>query len=174
MTNRLFKASLVAILLILSTGLLYAQTQGEEFQKLYSEYMEIEQRLQLIQQQAFEDDNVAKHAEEYSSFMDNKLREMDTRAGELIDQREETIDLIQAAQQEGDFETLQGLQEGYQQINQELTPFLQQAMADPEVQEKRFEFEQVLIGKMEDIDPKIMSLFEKMEELTQKLENLMR
>ncbi len=174
MTNLLYKTSLLAILLLLSGGLLYAQTQGEEFQKLYSEYMEIEQRLQHIQQQALGDDNVAKHAEEYSSFMDNKLREMDTRAGELIDQREETIDLIQIAQQDGDFETLQGLQQGYQQINQELTPFLQQAMADPEVQEKRFEFEQVLIGKMEDIDPEIMSLFEKMEELTQKLESLMQ
>lgn len=174
MTNLLYKTSLLTILLLLSNGMLFAQTQGEDFQKLYSEYMETEQRLQMIQQQAFEDDNVAKHAEEYSSFMDKKLREMDTRAGELIDQREETIDLIQAAQQEGDFETLQGLQGGYQQINQELTPYLQQAMADPEVQEKRFEFEQVLIGKMEDIDPETLSLFEKMEELTQKLESLMR
>lgn len=161
MINQFYKASLVAILLILSTGLLFAQTQGEEFQKLYSEYMEIEQRLQLIQQQAFEDGDVANHAEEYSSYMDKKLRDMDTRAGELIDQREQTIDLIQAAQQEGDFETLQGLQEGYQQINQELTPYLQQAMADPEVQEKRVEFEEVLIGKMEEIDPETISLFKK-------------
>jgi hypothetical protein len=174
MTNRLYKTSLLTILLLLSNGFLYAQMQGEEFQKLYTEYMEIEQRLEYIQQQAFEDEEVAKYAEEYSSFMDKKLRELDPRAGELIDEREETIDKMQTAQQEGDFETLQGLQQGYQDLSQQLTPFLQQAMEDPEIQEKRFEFEEILVGKMEEIDPETMSLLQKMQELTQKLESLMQ
>ncbi len=164
----------VAVLFLFSAGLLFAQTQEEEFQQLYEEYLEINQRLQQLQQQALQDDDVAEHAEEYSSFVDEKLREIDSRAEELVNQREDTIDEIEAAQAEGDFEILQELQQAYEQITQELQPFMQQAMDDEEVQEMRSEFEVVLIAKMEEIDPETVPLFNRMAELTEKLDRMMQ
>ncbi len=171
--NQVIK-NIVAVLLLFSGGLVFAQTQDEEFQQLYQEYMELNQRLQQIQQQALQDENVAEHAEEYSAFVDEKLREIDPRAGDLVEQREETIDLIQAAQAEGDFESIQELQQGYEQISQQLQPYMQQAMADEEVQERRNEFEEILVGKMEEIDPETVPLFNRMAELSEKLDRMMQ
>ncbi len=164
----------VVALLIFSAGLLSAQTDEEEFQQLYQEYMQINQRLQQVQQQAFQDAVVAEHAEEYSSLVDAKLREIDTRAEELIDRRENTIDEIEAAQEEGDFEVIQELQQVYEQVTQELQPFMQQAMEDPAVQEMRTEFEEVLIAKMQEIDPEAGPLFDRMAELEEKLNRMMQ
>ncbi len=167
-------SSVAAVLLLFSTGLLFAQAQDEEFQQLYQEYMEINQQLQQIQQQALQDENVAELAEEYSAFVDEKLREIDPHAGELVEQREETIDLIQAAQAEGNFEAIQELQQGYEQISQQLQPYMQQAMEDEEVQEQRNEFEEILVGKMEEINPETVPLFNRMAELSEKLDRMMQ
>lgn len=166
--------SVAVVLVLFSTGFLFAQTQDEEFQQLYQEYMEINQRLQQIQQQALQNENVADHAEEYSSFVDEKLRNIDARAGELVDKREEKIDLIQAAQADGDFEIIQELQQEYEQISQELQPYMQQAMADEEVQERRNDFEEVLVAKMEEIDPETVPLFNRMAELSEMLDRMMQ
>jgi hypothetical protein len=164
----------VALLFLLSPGLIFAQDQDEEFQKLYAEYLEINQKLQQVQQQALMDENVAQQAEGYSSFIDAKLKELDPRAGDLVDQREKTIDDIQAAQEDGNFEKIQELQQVYEQVSQELRPYLQQTMEDPEVQERRNEFEEVLIAKMEEIDPQTVTLFNRMAEIADTLDQIMQ
>ena len=165
---------IVALLFLFSAGLLFVQAQEEEFQELYQEYLEINQRLQQIQQQALQDESVAEIAENYSNFIDSKLKDLDSQAADLIDQREETIDEIESAQEEGDFESIQQLQEDYERITQQLQPFMQEAMQDEEVQERQRELEQVLIAKMEDIDPETMPLLNRMQELSSELDRLMQ
>ncbi len=176
MTYQQIISGFVAVLFLLSTGLLstQAQQQEEEFQQLYEEYLEINQRLQELQQQALQDEEVAEHYETYSEFLDEKLKETDERAAELVEKRQDTIELIETAQEAGDFERMQELQQGYQQLNQELQPFMQEVMADPEVQQEREEFEEVLIDKMEDIDPETMPLLNRMNELSNQLDRLMQ
>jgi len=174
MSFHLITRSAVALLFLVSTGFLFAQMQDEEFQQLYDEYLQINQQLQQLQQQALQDENIAGYAERYSAFVDEKLKEIDTRAEELVDQREETIDRIEAAQETGDFEGIQELQQAYEQINQELQPFMQQAMQDQEVQERQQELEEMLIAKMEEIDPETIPLLNRMSELSQELDRMMQ
>ncbi len=174
MTYQLLTRGIVALLLVFSTGFLFAQMEEEEFQQIYDEYLQINQQLQQLQQQALQDEEIAGYAEEYSTLVDAKLREIDSRAEELVDQREETIDRIESAQQEGDFEGIQELQQAYEQINQELQPFMQQAMQDQEVQERQRELEEMLISKMEEIDPETVPLLNRMSELSEKLDRMMQ
>ncbi len=174
MTYQQVISSVVALLFFFSTGIVVAQTQDEEFQQLYEEYLEINERLQQLQQQALQNEEVAEHYEEYSSFLDDKIREIDPGASDLIQQREETIESIEEAQMGGDMETAQHLQQEDQQLNQQLQPYMQQAMEDPEVQERRDEFEEHLIDEMEQIDPEAVPLFNRMEELSRELDRMMQ
>ncbi len=166
--------SVVALLFLFSTGVVVAQTQDEEFQQLYEEYLEINERLQQLQQQALQNEEVAAHYDEYSEYLDKKIREIDPDAGDLIEQRDEIIESLETAQVEGDMETAQQLQQQYQQINQQIQPYMQEAMQDPEVQERRNEFEEHLIDEMEQIDPEAVPLFNRMEELSRELDRMMQ
>lgn len=164
--------SAVVLVFLFSAGSVFAQ--DEELQQLYQEYMQINQRLQELQQRALMDEAVAEKAEEYSDFVDAKLRELDPRAAELVQKREETIDKMQIAQEEGDFESIQELQYEYQEISQELQPYLQRAMQDEEVQRRQQEIEEVLIAKMEEIDPETIPLLNRMMELSEKIDRKIR
>jgi hypothetical protein len=174
MDKQFLRSGILAVCLLFAASALVAQDQNDEFQQLYNEYLEINQRLQTVQQQALQDENVAEQAEEYSKFVDSKLKGLDSRAAELVDQREATIDNIEAAQDDGDFESIQELQQDYEMITQELQPYMQQAMQDEEVQVRQQELESVLIAKMEEIDPDTVPLLNRMMEISEQIERMMQ
>jgi len=173
MTYQNILRGVVALVVFVSSGMLLAQ-QDEEFQQLYEEYLEINQQLQQIQQQALQNEEVAAHYEAYSEFLDGKIKDIDPGAEELIDRRDQAINAIESAQAEGDIESAQQIQQEYEQVNQQLQPYMQEAMQDPEVQEQREQFEDALISEMENIDPESMPLLNRMEELSRQLDQMMQ
>jgi septal ring factor EnvC (AmiA/AmiB activator) len=93
---------IVAVILMFSAMVMNAQTPNEETQKLYQEYMTLNQELRAIQQKAFQDSAIAKQAEELSDMIDKKMREIDPEAKKLIQQRDSIETEFQTAQNAGD------------------------------------------------------------------------
>ncbi len=165
-----FAARFAAILMVGFAGTGYATAQEEDVQQLYQEFMEINMRLQQVQEEAMEDENVAVEAESYSNLISKKIKEIDTEAGAMVDRREEMITKFDEAQGNGDVETMQNLEKEYTELNTKLQPFLQRVMEDEEVVARKDKFEAILIAKMGEIEPETDKLFARINELGRILE----
>jgi hypothetical protein len=144
--------------------------QEDDIQTVYQEYMQINMRLQQVQDQAMNDETVAGEADDYSALIDEKVKEAAPGGAELLKRRDDTISKYQQAQMTGNTDEMNRLEEEYTAINTELQPLLEIALTDEEVAEKRDHFEKILIAKMEEIDPETQELIDRITLLAQKLE----
>jgi chromosome segregation ATPase len=144
--------------------------QEDDIQKVYQEYMQINMRLQQVQDQAMNDETVAAEADDYSALIDEKVKDAAPDGAELLKRRDDTISKYQQAQMTGNTDEMNRLEEEYTSINTELQPLLDKALNDEDVVEKRDHFEKVLIAKMEEIDPETQVLIDRITMLAQKLE----
>lgn len=161
---------IVAVILMFSAMVMNAQTPNEETQKLYQEYMTLNQELRAIQQKAFQDSAIAKQAEELSDMIDKKMREIDPEAKKLIQQRDSIETEFQTAQNAGDQGKIEKLQQDYQELSTQLTPLNQQVMQMEDVQKKQQKLNSDMIQKMQEIDPQTQSKIQRLNEIQQQLQ----
>jgi chromosome segregation ATPase len=162
--------SIVVVILMFSAIVVNAQTPDAGTQKLYQEYMTLNQELMAVQQKAYQDPAIAKQAEELSDMIDQKMIEIDPQAKELIQERDSIEKEFQVAQSEGDQEKIEKLQQDYQEPSTKLQPLNQQVMQIKEVQEKQQKLDSDIMQKMQDIEPQTKDKIERMNELNQQLQ----
>jgi hypothetical protein len=168
MITMLVRIGAVLIMGLFTLQGLYAQE--EDIQQIYQEYMQINMRLQQVQDQAMNDEIVAEEADNYSSLVDEKVKSADPNGEGLLMRRDDTISKYQAAQLGGDTDEMARLEEQFTTINSELQPLINIALNDAEVIEKRDQFEKILIAKMEEIDPETDEMIQRITVLAEVLE----
>lgn len=165
---------MISFIFLLSAAILTAQEMPEGFQELYEEYGILSQELRTTQQLAMQDSELVLQSEEFSTFIDNKLKEKSAEVAELVDKRNELIEGIEKARGENDQESEQELHPLYQSVNQQLQPHLQEIFSDEEVQERQQSLEGMLMEKMSEIDPEVNEKMERLEEISAELQKMMR
>lgn len=174
MIRQIIMRMTIAVLFMVSSVVLISQVQEEEMQKLYQEYQEVNQQLELIQAQAFQDPEVSELAEGFSDYIEEKMVEMNPEAEKLMSDRDAMIQEIQVAQMEDDQEKAQELQQNYQQINGQIQGIQQQVFQNPDVIERQQEIENIVINKMIEIEPETEILLERIQEISTEFEKLMQ
>lgn len=170
MRKKTVATSIVAVILMFSAMVINAQAPDAETQKIYQEYMSLNQELRTIQQKAYQDSAIAQQAEELSEIMDKKIREISPEAKELIQQRDSIETEFQVAQSKGDQAKIEELQQQYQELNTKLQPLQQQVMQIEEVQLKQRKLNSDMIQKMQEIDPQTQSKIQRLNEIQQQLQ----
>jgi uncharacterized protein YdcH (DUF465 family) len=167
------KKTIILVLLLAASLLLIAQQPPQGFQELYEEYGILSQQLRSTQQLAMQDPEIVKQSEEFSEFIDVKLKEQGTEVAELVDERNEVIEEIETARENQDQESEGELQPKYQQISQKLQPYIETVFEDSAVQERQAVLEALMIEKMKEIDPESEQKMDRLEEITEEIQKMM-
>jgi hypothetical protein len=148
------------------------QMDEEYLQTLYSEYMGIQQQLQAIQQQAFQDPTISESADDFSDLIDAKLIDLDAEAKVMVERREKIREDMDEARDSEDMESMQQLQQEHQQIEAQLEPLMQTVMQDPEVSAEQSKLETMIINKMVEIEPDASQMFDRIDEITEVFQSM--
>lgn len=173
MNYRTILSSVAVVVLLLTTGFVSAQEPPEEFQELYEEYVSLSQELQTTHQLAMQDPEVVQGSEEFSEYIDKELKDISPEVAEMVEERNDIVDDIEAASEAEDQEAMEDLQPRYQQISQTLQPHINEVLQKPEVQERQMELEMLLMDKMIEIDPDTEDKLERLEYLSEELQRMM-
>ena len=173
--NKVIK--LLGLILFISAAGIFAQDiqdSTKNLQKVYSEYQQISQRLQSVQQQALADSVLAEKGKNFSRNLDSAMIKDDPSAKEKISKRDKIINGFQEAQKNGDNEKLMKLQQDYKSIIQELQVHQQKAMENEKLQQEGKELNDALVQKMTKIDPQVPQLIARLEVLGKQLQQGMQ
>lgn len=165
----------IVTLILFVTVSVFAQSQQQpqsEGQQLYQEYIQINQQVQQIQQQAMADEDIQNMTQEFSDKLEAAIVEENPELQSAVDKKNELIDQFEKAQQAGDQEQLQQISQDYEAVNQELQPAQQQIMQQEEFRTEAQEIETAVMAKMEEINPETPQLLAKMNELRTKLQQM--
>lgn len=170
MFNKKFAIFIVVAIIIFPAITLNSQQPDQATQELTQEYMKLNQELQTIQQQVFQDPAISKKTEELSDLKDKKMLEIDPNAKELLSKRDSIADDFEKAQNNGNQPKMQELQQNYQKINKKLQPLNQQVMQIDEVQKKQQEIQSEVILKMQEIDPTTNEKIKRIQEIQREMQ----
>ncbi len=164
---------IVAVMFILSAMVLYSQQNQEEMQELYNESMQLNQQLQAIQQQAYEDPEISFQAEEFNNMIEELIYQADPEAEELLRKQESLEEEFYAAQSEQNSEKIAELQQEYRELDEELNPIRQKVFQREDVIQMQNELETQVLSKMQEIEPDTMNLIERLQVVQTKLNEMM-
>lgn len=165
--------AIIAVFVLLTAGLLLAQEMPEGFQELYQEYIAISQQLQSTHQMVMQDPVIIEESEEFSSFIDQKLKDLSPEVSALVDERNQIINDIEAARETNNYDTENGLQPRFQELNQELQPYIYDILEIEEVQVRQTALDELFMQKMIEIDPETDQKIERLEVITEQLQKMM-
>lgn len=176
-TNRILTAVAGFLGMSLLALPLYGQDDQSRLQELQSQLQEYELRLQEVQQEAMDEPEVQEARESFQGTLDDAMAEIDSSATEYQTRKDELYEeLVDMGPYDGlseeDQATYQGMVQEYQQVDSQLQTLADQAMSEPEVQEARSEFQDILIGEMRSIDGSIDDLLDAREEAYQEFQEI--
>jgi len=168
---------LTGMIIFISAAVTFAQGNQDstkDLQQTYMEYQQISQRLQTVQQKALADSEIAEKSKSFSSKLDSVMIKENPSDKEKLAKRDEIINNFQNAQQKGDKEKMQQLQQDYKTISMELQAHQRKVMENEKLQEEGTELNNELIQKMTSIDPGVPKLIDRLEVLGKKLQQGMQ
>ena len=170
MLKQLLKYIWISIIFLASA---FAQDgfQDEETKKIYEEYSEITQRLNLVQQQAMEDEKISDKTKKYTEKVESKMIEQDSFVKDIIEKRDSIIGNYEVAEQTGNQDEMIKLQKEFQNVSKDLFTQQEEALQDNELKEEGKQLEEEVLNKMKEIDPKVPELIARLGSLGDKLES---
>ncbi|MBW6516790.1 MAG: hypothetical protein K0B81_09315 [Candidatus Cloacimonetes bacterium] len=163
----------LVVLFLLSTGIIFAQEMPEGFQELYEEYMAISQQLQATHQAVMQDPEIIEKSEQFSEYIDQKLIALSPEVAEVVRERNSIISELEDARDKEDRSKEVELQPRFQQLNQELQPYIESVLDDSEVQDRQEQLDALFMAKMNEIDPETDQKIERLEIITEQLQKMM-
>lgn len=168
---------LTVMILFISAAAAFAQGNQDStknLQQFYTEYQQISQRLQSIQQKALADSEIAIKSKRFSAKLDSAMIKENPSDKEKIAKRDKIINNFQDAQQKGDNEKMMKLQQDYKNIASELQAHQQKVMENEVLRQEGVELNNELLQKMTNIDPDVPKLIQRIEFLGKKLQQGMQ
>ncbi len=164
--NILKKVFQAITLTVMVTILTPAQTQDE----LYQEYMELNQSLQQIQQQALSDKDIRAMNEKFSNKVETAMLKENPELEPEIIKRNELIEQFEKESENASPEKLEEIKSEYDNVAQKLQPVQEEIMQKEEFQAEVQKIEGAVIDKMEEINPETPKMLERMNELVAQLQ----
>lgn len=169
--KRLLYATVI-VMMFATTIYSQEQQQMDEGQQLYLQYSLLNQQLQELQQQALSDDKIAEQGQALNDRINSIVISNHPDAEQLMSQRNQIIEDFQKAQETENQEKQMELQGQYQEVNQKIELYQNEVVQQPEIQAEVMNFEQVVMNKMEELNPDVEEMINRLQDLRTKLEAL--
>lgn len=166
----------VTIIVMVFATTIYSQKQQQmdEGQQIYMQYSLLNQQLQELQQQALSDDKIAEQGQALNDKINSIVISNHPDAEQLMSQRNQIIEDFQKAQETENQEKQVELQGQYQEVNQKIELYQNEVVQQPEIQAEVMKFEQVVMNKMEELNPDVEEMINRLQDLRTKLEALQK
>lgn len=171
--KRLLYATVI-VMMFATTIYSQEQQQMDEGQQLYLQYSLLNQQLQELQQQALSDDKIAEQGQALNDKINSIVISNHPDAEQLMSQRNQIIEDFQKAQETENQEKQMELQGQYQEVNQKIELYQNEVVQQPEIQAEVMNFEQVVMNKMEELNPDVEEMINRLQDLRTKLEALQK
>ncbi len=139
--------------------------QNQDKQKLYMEYMQIQMKLQQLQNKAFEDVELARMRDEFTYMVDSEMRKISPEAAKLVDEKIAKMDAFLSAQKAGDKAKMQTASKDAQAAIKSLSKYQKQVMHNKIIGEKEQLLQTAMMKKFAELDPNFGKLFTRMQEI---------
>lgn len=171
MLRRMSRALLaVPLLALMAPGWASAQQQPEpQVQQWAAELQQIQMQLQPLQERALEDEQLREQRDATTETLRAAMLAVDPEVGASLDRLERMMEEVQQAQEARDAERLMALNQEAQQIQPRIAAAQQQALQQEEVQQTIEAFQTNLRARMVELDPESATLFQRAEELEQRI-----
>jgi hypothetical protein len=163
-------SSVSVLLFIALTAGLFAQE--EVFVNMYKEYLELNQKLQAIQRQAMQDENLIKLERELDELITKRLIEIDSTLKKTLEDKTEILKELEIAEANKDTAALTELQKRFTAIHIKLQPYMAEILKQKDVSDKMNAFDKKLIVKMKEIDNQAGNMIIRLEEITNILQEI--
>lgn len=172
-------AGLAGLVLLLSAPLAAQATPSpampDSVQALLAEFQQLQSHLQQTQMEAIQAD-AALEAEQQAlqETVEEAIVEMDPALEAKIDSLPGLQQAAMAAQQSGDTTEIRNLMATGQRIQASIQQAQQQVVQQEEVAQEIEVFQEQLLTAMEEVDPEIRTVVERLDELTERLGAIQR
>jgi len=144
--------------------------QNKKVQKIYMQYRQISQKLQSVQLQALADKKIKKKRDEFSKELQSEMIKENPSVKKEIAQENELRKEYKAAQAKDSKKKMTAIAQKYQGISQDLQTAQQKAIQNPKLLKEKTNFQQELLAKMTEIEPKTPQLMKELRSLSQELQ----
>jgi hypothetical protein len=143
------------------------QEMDPETMALMSEVQELQQRLQPIQEEAMQDQELNVQLQDLQQRVETAMRQ---EAPELLDRMDGLEEDFMAAQADGDQERVQEIAMEAQGVEMEIQAVQSQVLEQPELQESLDAFQAAQRERMNEIDPEAGAMLDRLEEIYAELQ----
>jgi hypothetical protein len=148
------------------------EESSERAAQLFAEYLEINQRLQMVQQQALMDAELSQKSLAFVEKVEEEMIKNDPSVKSKLDSRNEIIKDFESAKDAGDMEEVERLQKEFLEVSGDIQQHQTAALQNEELLEEGKQLETAVIEKMEEIDPEVPSLLTRVEEIGRELQQM--
>lgn len=168
---------LTSVLIALTATFLFAgavnaqeqNTQNQDAQNLYMEYMQIQMDLQNLQQKALEDEKLAVLRDEFTGLIDTELKKLGKDVAKLVEEKNASIDSFEKAQEKGVETEIQAKAQEVQASIEKLQVHEQKVLQLENVSKKQEEFQSAMIAKMMELDPMLQDKIMRLQQIQMQL-----
>lgn len=154
------------------------QQQGSSKKaELEEAFRSISTKVQQIEMQAVETEEVSKEKSEFDKLVRENVVEKDPDLAEAVKKRaeyREQIEEVQMGEVDPKEANIREVYSEYNKLHQKIMPVEQEVMNEPKVQEAYQEYRSSLLETMKEIDPQVMQYISRQQEIREKYEKLMR
>jgi len=153
------------------------ETIKKQIQSLESEFMQVVEKIQSVQAKALEEEEVAAAKNNYEDLLEEKMIEENPDLETTMAKRDKYkgyIEKVQAGEALPDGLKAQDVYSEYQSLEQQVVPVQRKVMQDKEVRMVQQKYQKKLVAEMKEIDPDIMQLVDRQNQLRQKYRQLMQ
>jgi hypothetical protein len=162
------KALNVIAVSLIATFLTPAQSQEE----LYQEFMQLNQQLQQIQQQALSDKDIEAMNLDFSDRLEAAMIEEEPEIKSTINKRNQLIEKFEKERDNASQEQLEEIRNEFEEVTQKLQPMQELILQKEEFQSDIHKIENAVMDKMEEINPETPQMLARMNELGLKLQQM--
>lgn len=157
-----------ALSVVFFTAAGFSQTAEE----IYQEYLQISQQLQQIQQEAFADKDIENMSKDFSEKLESAIVQDNKDLEPVIEKRKQLIDEFNQIQDTASEVQLKEIQTEFRELSLKLQPAQEKALQKKDIMSDAEELEKAVFEKMEEINPEISLLLQRMNVLENQLQQL--
>jgi hypothetical protein len=139
--------------------------------ELFAEYVQINQRLQTVQQKALQDEELSERSVAFVQRVELEMVKNDPSVRTMLDKRNRIVQDFETAQENGDSEEMESLQQEFILLSQQIQSHQTAALQNEELFQEGKQLETLVIEKMEEIDPEVPNLLSRVETIGKELQN---
>jgi len=150
------------------------QDSGIDESKKIEEYNLINQRLNIVQQQALSDDEILKKSDEFTEKLETEMIKKSPSVKEKLEHRNDIISDYEEAREMNDEKRMADLQHEFKLLSEEILLHQIDALQNADLKAEGDKLEAAVLNKMEQIDPEVPQLIARLETLENELQEIER